>query len=96
MNKKMYYSLLRKQYSLSPLPLRLSPTTRGNTTMNDEDMMYEIYKGNLSSALKQDILRVLTEMLDSDDSTKQAYAIDVLLKHKRDLSEWPVAFPEKD
>lgn len=62
--------------------------------MNDE--MFEIYRGNLSSALKADILRVLTEMLDSDDNDKQAYAIDMLLKHKRDLSEWPTAHPDHD
>lgn len=51
--------------------------------------MFDIYKGNLSSALKKEILHTLTAMLDSEDFNKQTYAIDMLLKHKRDLSEWP-------
>lgn len=53
--------------------------------MND----YHIFKGNLSTEMKNDILDALRVMMDSADANDRKFAITTLLTHKRELSEWP-------
>lgn len=48
-----------------------------------------IWKGNLSIALREDILMALHKMLESEVTAERQFAITTLLTHKRELSEWP-------
>lgn len=48
-----------------------------------------IWKGNLSVALREDIIMALHKMLESEVVSERQFAITTLLEHKRELSEWP-------
>ncbi|MGL5100707.1 MAG: hypothetical protein ACRC6B_11900 [Fusobacteriaceae bacterium] len=48
-----------------------------------------IWKGNLSVALREDIIAALHKMLESEVSAERQFAITTFLTHKRELSEWP-------
>lgn len=60
--------------------------------MND----INIWKGNLSDPLREDIISALHKMLESDDVSQRQFAITAFLTHKRELSSWPASDWQND